>query len=88
MAQTNEAQFIASIPTADTPQETREITLLTETWEKLDEIISSIPMHRDSSFEEFMKWLIPYYIWLCEDGRYRIGIRPTPQRPTRNPNQA
>ena len=47
MSQTNEAQFIGSIPTVNTEMETRQITLPRETWEELDKLAENCPVWRN-----------------------------------------
>lgn len=89
MSQTNEAQFIGSIPTVNTEMETRQITLPRETWEELDKLAENCPdSNIRSNPNRYPSWALNVYLWLCkQDERYRLGILPAPQRPARKPKQ-
>ena len=77
----NEAQFIGSIRVGNPETETREITLTTEEWEKIDKLSGMCPSEAHRGKPNYVEWVLQVYTWLCsKDERYTKGILPTPVR--------
>lgn len=82
----NEAQFLGSFRYGNPETETREITLTTEEWEKIDKLSEMCPSAVHRGNPNYLEWVLQVYIWLCsQDERYTKGIFPTPVKHAKKP---
>lgn len=83
----NEAQFLGTHRYGDPETETREITLTTEEWEKIDKLSEMCPSENHRGKQNYAEWVLQVYTWLCsQDERYTKGIFPTPAKHAKKPN--